>query len=60
MINELEEQVIRLVKNTIIVAISYHEGNYTQQQAIEEILQRSEIKLHQEAIEQLVEFLKDC
>lgn len=38
MINELEEQVIRLVENTIIVAISYHEGNYTQQEAVEEIL----------------------
>lgn len=60
MINELEEQVIRLVENTIIVAISYHEGNYTQQEAVEEILQRSEVKLHKEAIEQLVEFLKDC
>ena len=60
MINELEEQVIRLVENTIIVAISYHEGNYTQQEAVEEILQRSEVKLHEEAINELVEFLKDC
>lgn len=59
MITELEQQVIRLIENTIIVAIIYHEGNYTQQEAITEILQRSEVTLHQEAVEQLVEFLKD-
>lgn len=58
MINELEEQVIRLVKNTIVVAINCHEGNYTLQEAVKEILQRSEVKLHEEAINELVEWLK--
>lgn len=58
MITELEKQVIRLVKNTIVAGINYHEGSYSAKEAIEELLQKSEVALHTEAIDKLVEWLK--
>lgn len=58
MINELEEQVIKLVRNTIISSIDYHNGLFSAKKTIEDILHKSEVALHQEAIDELVEWLK--
>ena len=58
MITEQEERVIILLKNTIIAGVNYHEGNYSAREAIEELLQKSEVVLHPEAIEKLIEWLK--
>lgn len=59
MITELEEQVMRLVKNAMIAAINYHKGSNSAEEVITELLQNSEVALHQEAINVLVQWVKE-
>lgn len=58
MLTPQEERVIILVKKAMEVAVSFHEYHFTAETAINDILKESEVALHPEAVEQLVEWLK--
>ena len=59
MITALEERVVKLLKVTIEKAIAYNESYYPEECLIKDILADSEVALHPEAIEELVEWLKE-
>ena len=58
MITELEERIMILIQAAMEVGAKYHECRFSEQIAIDEVLRKSEVTLHQEAIEKLVEWLK--
>ena len=53
-----EERVMKLLKVTIEKAIAYNESYYPEECLIKDILADSEVALHPEAINELVEWLK--
>ena len=59
MITEQEERVIILIKNALRIGASYHECHFNEEMAINDVLTTSEVALHPEAVEQLVEWLKN-
>lgn len=58
MLTPQEERVIILLKSTIEKVIAYTESYYPEECLIKDILADSEVALHQEAIDELVEWLK--
>ncbi len=58
MITEQEERVIILIKNALRVGANYYECHFNEEMAINDVLVTSEVALHPEAIDELVEWLK--
>lgn len=58
MITEQEERVIILIKNALRIGAVYHECHFDEEVAIKDVLTTSEVALHPEAINELVEWLK--
>lgn len=59
MLTEQEERVIILIENALRVGAVYHECHFDEEVAIKDVLTTSEVVLHPEAVEQLVEWLKE-
>lgn len=59
MITEQEERVIVLIQNALRIGANYHECHFNEEMAINDVLVTSEVALHPEAVEQLVEWLKN-
>lgn len=59
MITELEERVMKLLKAAITIAITYDEFRPSEEEMVTKILNVSEVALHQEAIDELVVWLKE-
>lgn len=58
MITEQEERVIILIKNALFIGGKYHVCHFDEEIAIKDVLTKSKVTLHPEAVEQLVEWLK--
>lgn len=58
MITEQEQRVIILIKNALKVGAVYHECHFDEEVAIKNVLTTSKVALHSEAVEKLVEWLK--
>lgn len=54
--NILEEQVVRLIEAVAKNAIFFDRGHYTAEEAVRCFLESAEVALHQEKIDELVEF----
>lgn len=58
MLTEQEERVITLIKNALRVGAEYHECHFDEEMAIKNVLTTSEVALHSEATNELIEWLK--
>lgn len=58
MITEQEERVIILIENALKIGAAYHENYFDEEVVIKNLLTTSEVALHPEAINELVEWLK--
>ena len=54
--NIIEEQVVRLIKAVAKATISFYKGHDTPEEAVQLFLESAEVALHQEKIDELVEF----
>lgn len=59
MITEQEERVIILIENALRIGANYHECLFDEEVAINDVLTTSEVTLHPEAVDKLVEWLKN-